>query len=465
MESFFTREVLAHKYVVGAVGITLVIIAGSAWYYYSATAAPGNITLNTATSTPAILASGVVEPAQNPNLSFEVGGRVARVSAQVGQSVSQGAFLASLDTSVLSAQRLAAEAALKGQEAKLASLLAPARDVDVEVKQTAVDQSQATLDNQYATVSTALGTAYDISFSGLSAYTDSLFSNPDSATNPQLGFNTSNSSLAAAASSDRLQAKTTLAVWQSELAGISSASPQALDQVLVAGLAHLSIVRQYANDLLSALGNAIPSGSYTSSVIAADQTSVATYRDAINAQISALQAEQKNIATDKLSVQSSQDALNQLKAPASAQDIAAQEALVESAQASLANINAQIGQATIVAPYSGVVGSVQIKVGDTVTPNTTAITLDPISNLQVTAFVSEAQAGSIAVGSGADVVLDAYGASRHFPAAVVEVDRSPTMQEGVPAYKVTLQFTQNDPSIASGMTANVSITPSATKTQ
>jgi len=69
--------------------------------------------------------------------------------------------------------------------------------------------------------------------------------------------------------------------------------------------------------------------------------------------------------------------------------------------------------------------------------------------------VSEGDIANIHVGSAADVTLDAYGSDRHFTADVASVDTSPTMQNGIPAYKVVLQFAQNDPSISSGMTANI----------
>ncbi|HEV8677366.1 MAG TPA: HlyD family efflux transporter periplasmic adaptor subunit, partial [Candidatus Paceibacterota bacterium] len=73
------------------------------------------------------------------------------------------------------------------------------------------------------------------------------------------------------------------------------------------------------------------------------------------------------------------------------------------------------------------------------------------------AYFSETDIVHIAVGSQANITLDAYGSSRIFPATVVSVDRSPTTQSGVPAYKVTMQFAENDPAITPGMTANASI--------
>lgn len=457
MQSFFSKHVLAHPIVLAATGVTISIVAGSVWYYQSATQAPQDIPTLTNSATSTVIANGTVEPSQNPNLSFQSGGRVARVAVKVGDAVGAGTTLASLDTSVLAAQRLGAVAALQVQQAKLDALNAPVRDVDASAKRTAVAQAQSTLASLYATVPTSIGTAYDTSFSGIAVYTDSLFNQPNSPTDPGLAFSTKDGTKANAASQGRITANSELATWKNESQTLSGAPHSQLDQALTASISHLQIIRSYADALLAALGSATPSGSFTSTVLAADQASVGAYRDAINTQIAVLQTAQKNISTDALAIQSAEDALNQTLAGATTQDIEAQQAQVAVAQASLANIDAQIGLAVVAAPFSGTVGSVQVKVGDQVTPGTVAVTINPRSALQVRAYVSESDAGRIKVGDRADVTLDAYGSSRHFLATVAEVDQSPTQQSGVPAYKVTLQFAQDDPAISSGMTANVTI--------
>ena len=156
-------------------------------------------------------------------------------------------------------------------------------------------------------------------------------------------------------------------------------------------------------------------------------------------------------------MQSATAALHQITAPATTQDIAAQEARVEAAAAQVAAANAQIAKAIIVAPFDGTVASIHANVGDIVAANTSAISLSPKSALQVHAYVSAKDAVSISVGARSMITLDAYGTHRVFPATVTIVDHAPTMQNGVPAYKITLQFDQDDPAIGIGMNANVTI--------
>jgi len=456
MKSFFSKEVLAHRLVLGAIGLSAVIVAGSSWYYWANTREPSQTPAFAATSTAQITASGTVEPAQNPDLAFVSGGRVAVLRVKVGDHVNAGELLASLDTSVLSAQLAQAQANVDAAQATLDGMQAGPRAVDVQIKQTALDQANATLANTYATVAASIQSAYDKTFSGVSSATDNLFNQPDSAS-PSLVFSTINTQLGLDAQNARVTINNELAAWSPESAALSAASaPASLDQALADGLTHATAVRNYANALLTALNNASPN--FSAAQVAAAQTSVGTLRDTLNGIISTLQGIEQTISTQKLAVSAAQDALNQTLAGSTPQAIAAQQAAVEAARASVQNFQAQIANAEIIAPFSGNVSSIQVKLGDIITPNTTAVTLNPSSQLEITAYVSEANAGALAAGQAADVTLDAYGSSRHFAATVITVDRSPTMQNGVPAYRVVLEFNATDPNISSGMTANITFT-------
>ncbi|MDE1924752.1 MAG: HlyD family efflux transporter periplasmic adaptor subunit [Patescibacteria group bacterium] len=449
------KELFFNPIILFSIAAVVVIALGSGVYYYVATRAPQGSLAVTASSTPAaVTGTGTVEPAENPNLAFESGGRVARVNVAVGQTVAQGQVLASLDTASLSAQRAQAEASLESQQAKLDSMKAGPRQVDVSAKQTAVAQASTALSNLYASLPATIASAYDKSFSGVSADTDTLFNQPNTP-NATLAFSTTDSQGAQNAIAARGAVSVGLAAWKSETNALTSnSSPAAIDAELSSSIAHLQTLRMYADTLLEILGTAVPSGSFPQASIAAAQTSVGTLRDTFNTLILSLQGSQQQISTDELAVQSAQDALNQLLAGSTPQDIASEQATVDAAAANVRNFDAQIQNALVTAPFSGTVASVQVKQGDIVSPNTVAVSLNPKSALQVTAYFSEIDATKIKTGQKASVTLDAYGSGRVFPAQVVSVDTSPTAAEG---YQATLQFAQADPAISSGMTANVSI--------
>lgn len=456
MRNLFTKEIFGHPIVLGALGVVVLIAAGSGIYYFVDTRAPSTTWQSPVVGDieATVTGTGTVEPAQNPDLAFNSGGRVAAVNVSVGQSVSQGQVLATLDTAALSAARAGAEANLAGAQAKLDEMQAGPRQTDVSAAQTAVLQAQTSLANLYATVPAAVEDAYGKSAGDVHGDTDTLFSNPSSS-NPTLSFQSSNNQAVQNVESARFALGGELGTWQGEAATLGQdSSPSDLESALTTSINHLSAVRDYSNALLQVLASAVPSGTFTAANITSAQINVAALRDAASGQITGLQSTQQELSTDKLAIQSAQDALNKLLAGSTPQDIAAQQATVEAAQAVVESADAALGNAIVVAPFSGSVSSVAIKQGQIIPAGTTAVSLTPHSALQVDIYATELDIASLKVGQAADVTLDAYGDSRHFPATVASLDTSPTPGQG---YKVTLQFTQNDPAIAAGMTANASI--------
>jgi HlyD family secretion protein len=453
-----TKQLLTHPITLASIAAVVVIAFASAFYYSSATRVPVvNDSVTDASSTAMLTGSGTVEPSENPDLTFAAGGRVTSVSAVVGHTVYSGQVLASLDTSALYAQRAQAVANVQAAQARLAQLQAPARTQDVAAKQTAVAQANTALSNLYMSVATGILQSYDRSFSSLSQNTDSLFNQANSS-NPSFVFYTYTSTASSLAVSSRVAALSELSTWQSETSALSSASaPDQIDAALKASIAHLQILRAYGDAVLSALTSAIPSNGSSQASISAAQISAASYRDSINSLISTLQSNQQQILSARLAIQSATDALGQVTAGATPEEIAAQNAAIAAAQASVQTIDAQIRNEVIVAPFSGTVASVNIKQGDIAAANTPAISLNPESALQIVVYFSEIDVTKIHVGDSARVTLDAYGNDRSFDAHVVSIDSAPSSAGPDRGYKATLQFLKSDPAITSGMTANITI--------
>ena len=64
----------------------------------------------------------------------------------------------------------------------------------------------------------------------------------------------------------------------------------------------------------------------------------------------------------------------------------------------------------------------------------------------------------IKLGDPAQITLEGYGDSTLFPATVIAIDPSTTLSnDGTPAYKVTLQFNQEDDRVKTGMSVNADI--------
>jgi len=129
--------------------------------------------------------------------------------------------------------------------------------------------------------------------------------------------------------------------------------------------------------------------------------------------------------------------------------VAAQAAKVAQAQAVIA-------EDTLTSPIDGIVTQEDPNVGEYMAPGQGGFAVQN-SGFKVEAYVAEADIAKVAVGDLASSTLDAYGAYVNFPEQVTAIDPAETVLEGVPTYKVTLQFVSPDSRIKSGMTSNLEI--------
>lgn len=134
------------------------------------------------------------------------------------------------------------------------------------------------------------------------------------------------------------------------------------------------------------------------------------------------------------------------------------QARLKQAEAEVSRIQALIAERTLRAPFSGVVTVVDAEVGSVASANAPAISLIGTGSYQVESFVPEVNIALIEVGDIARVTLDAYGDDTIFEARVVSIDPAETIRDGVSTYRALLEFSEIDPRIKSGMTANVVIT-------
>ncbi|HEX9048598.1 MAG TPA: efflux RND transporter periplasmic adaptor subunit [Verrucomicrobiae bacterium] len=136
------------------------------------------------------------------------------------------------------------------------------------------------------------------------------------------------------------------------------------------------------------------------------------------------------------------------------------EASVKIKQASLDNARANLEYTKISSPVDGVVISRAVDVGQTVAASFNTPTLFLIANdltkMQIDAAVSEADVGGVIEKQQVDFTVDAYPL-RTFHGSVTQVRNSPTTVNNVVTYDAVIGVTNSDYKLKPGMTANVSI--------
>ncbi len=416
------------------------LIAGGVWYFFGRdTRAP----LVTAVATRSefvqqVAISGKVVAARSVDLGFSQGGRIAEVDVHVGQEVSVGTPLASIENGDLRAMVQQRKASLDTQQARLASLQAGTRPEQIAVTQSQVASSQAALLD-------SVRDAYRAADGAVHNTIDQFIQNPG--TNPRLSFSVSDSESAARVESGRVLAEMMLSSWQRSVATLGVGDTASAVAEAKKNLAQVATLLSDAND---ALNHAIPTVSNSQAIIDGWTASISSSRAAVNVALSsvtsgatALDTQQKNLALQQ--------------SGATPDDVAAQVAEVEAAKADLASAQAQLAKTLIVAPFSGVITTVEAKVGSIASSNGPQVSMITDGTFQIETYIPEVSIVNVKVGNAAVVKLDAYGDAT-FDATVLSIDPAETIRDGVSTYKTTLQFAKADSRIRSGMTASASIT-------
>lgn len=160
---------------------------------------------------------------------------------------------------------------------------------------------------------------------------------------------------------------------------------------------------------------------------------------------------EQNLIQAQINVKSAQYALEKAKEPTTTAsgdrilsapdplDIEIKELQLELAKLRLKEAQRQLDEATIIAPFDGLVAVVNISKGDRVSEGATAIRLLDPSKLEVDVLVSEMDVFQLKPGARATVQIDAVSGIS-FPARVKRISPAATIQQNVVNYKVRLEL-------------------------
>jgi RND family efflux transporter MFP subunit len=198
----------------------------------------------------------------------------------------------------------------------------------------------------------------------------------------------------------------------------------------------------------------------SAATIAADQaalTSALNNLKAAQVQASTTAHQYANqVALAQQSVTSAQHNYALKVAPASAEQIAADQASVESAKVALANAQQALALATLTSPVDGVVVAVNVA-PNVVAPSGYAIEVGT-SSPQVTASVTEADFPSLAIGQTAQVTITALKQTVAGTVTQISPTASTSGSSSVVTYTVVISLVDAPATVAAGMSADISIT-------
>jgi HlyD family secretion protein len=141
---------------------------------------------------------------------------------------------------------------------------------------------------------------------------------------------------------------------------------------------------------------------------------------------------------------------DRLKNGVDPQDLAAAQARVDSIQATLVQNVAK-------APIAGTITDIKSMPGDQVSPGTVSFRIDDLSRLLVDVQITEVDINRVKLGQPARMSFDAIQ-NKEYTGKVVEVATFGVTANGVVNFIVTIELTDADAQVRTGMTAAVNIT-------
>jgi HlyD family secretion protein len=348
---------------------------------------------------PVIPVTGEVVPAEWTTLSVQTGGTVMEVLVEPGDEVSAGDMLVRLDTTDAQLAVQQAEAALETGRAQLALLRAGPLPDEVAAAEARVEAARAALSQAAAQRNQLTAGATEAEIASAEAEV-------------------------AAAEAARKEAQ--LRYDQVRGEGVedwikteAAVRLRAAEQALEAAQMRLAQVQENA-------------GARTREVNAA-VWAAAAQRDAAQAQLDLLQAE------------------------ATTEEIAVAQAGVAQAQVELDAAQVTLERCELRAPFTGTVGTVDVRVGELVAPGNPLVTLGDLATLRVeTTDLDEVDVARVEVGQQATVTFDALP-ERVFTGRVVRISPMAEPGAGGVHYTTVVVLDETDPAIRWGMTAFVDI--------
>ncbi len=402
-------------------------------------------------------AAGEVVAQREAALALLGSGTIAEVMVRVGDSVNAGDPLVQLNTADLERTVESARQALAAQEANLATLITPATASELAAAEASVASAQAALDDltdgpseMELTAAEANLRAAQADLGAASARLNSAQSNPEAsaieAARLQLELAQQAATSAAEQHSTILVTEPNQFITAEDLADFEFQARARAQQAN----ADLAAAQQAYDDLI----NGDPS------TVASSQASVSSavaQRDAAQAQLDLLQSgpTATQLAQAEAQLAQTQLRLEQLvNGPSDAQRIQA-EVGVEKARINLQRAERSLADATLTAPFDGLVTAVNAQPGETA--GGVLVSLFDPNTLEVVLDVDEVDIAQVQPGQAATINLETWP-DTEIPAEVAAILPQSTAGTDLVTFQTYLSIGETDLPVRVGMTANAGCT-------
>ncbi|MGQ9674817.1 MAG: efflux RND transporter periplasmic adaptor subunit [Chloroflexota bacterium] len=395
-------------------------------------------------------APGSTVSTRQAKLTFGVAGKVAEIHVGVGTSVKAGQPLAKLDTTQLEIKLAQAQSSLRVAELKLQQTKAGATAEEIAAAQSAYDSAVAKYNEvakgpTEAELRSAEQSVASARANLQKAQTDlaklRAGPDPDEVRKAELDLERAKSSLW----STQINRDATCSRSKGYECAAANASVSGAEKSVTQAEINLEIARRGPTpEELAAAENA--------------EASAAAALQAAEAKLAELKAgpAKSALASAQSAVESAKAQLLAKTRGATELEIAQAEEAVQQAQIAVRQAELDLKNATLNAPFDGVVASVGANVGEDIAAGGVMFSLVDPKTVRVDVNVAETDIARVAVGKPAQVIFDAL-TGQTFEGRVAAISPSATVQQGVASYVVSLEVETNGATLPIGMTASTNI--------
>lgn len=397
--------------------------------------------------------TGSVKPFSNVDLAFERGGRVASIPVSVGDKVYVGQSLISVSNDDLLANLDQARANLKKVQAQYTEVRGGTRAEEIALQETQVEKSTLDLAQTKISLINTIKDSFTKADDAVRNKMFSLFTDPGKV-RAKLSF-TTDQFLRESIENGKDTINDALTSWYQSLTTLDSSSFTEADYNVAKE--NLDTIKSLLDKCATAVSNLSPDSFTTQTQIDTWKATVSLARTNISGAISSLNSSYDIYKTSASALKISQDQLALKKAGSTAGQIVSAEASYEGALAGVASAEAELVKSIIKSPIDGVVTNINTKLGEIVSANKSVVSVISYGDYEVESYIPEADIAKVKLGDQTKTTLDAYGGDVYFETVVIKIDPAATVIDGVPTYKVTFKFTNNDERVRAGMTANLDV--------
>lgn len=162
------------------------------------------------------------------------------------------------------------------------------------------------------------------------------------------------------------------------------------------------------------------------------------------------------LAAAQSQVAQAQSQVDRLLSGSTTQDLAIAETQVEQARLTLQQAERRLQDTRLVAPFGGTVTDIGYRAGEYVTANAPAVSLADLSAFELEVPVAEVDVTRVRAGQPVEVGLESQREVR-LRGVVAYVNPVAQVTQGVVSYRVTIEISEPDAALRSGMTAEARI--------